>query len=124
MSDEHLERIEAKLDRVISTQTEHGLTLGQHTATLEDHSQRLELLDRRLSGVEVALETTVPQSIKQLADEGMTCILVTHEMRFAREVADHIYFTDRGVIVEHGPPEEFFTGAKDPRTREFLGQVL
>jgi polar amino acid transport system ATP-binding protein len=54
----------------------------------------------------------------------MTCILVTHEMGFARELADHIYFTDGGVIVEHGPPEEFFTAAKDPRTRQFLNQVL
>ena len=63
-------------------------------------------------------------TIKELADEGMTCILVTHEMGFAREVADHIYFTDRGVIVEHGPPKTFFTEAKDPRTREFLSQIL
>ena len=63
-------------------------------------------------------------TIKLLAEEGMTCILVTHEMGFAREVADHIYFTDRGVIVEHGPPETFFTEASDPRTREFLSQIL
>jgi polar amino acid transport system ATP-binding protein len=62
-------------------------------------------------------------TIKQLADEGMTCILVTHEMRFARDVADCIYFTDRGVIVEQGPPDEFFTNPKDPRTREFLGHL-
>jgi polar amino acid transport system ATP-binding protein len=63
-------------------------------------------------------------TIKELAGEGMTCILVTHEMGFAREVADHIYFTDRGVIVEHGPPSTFFTEAKDPRTQEFLSQIL
>ncbi len=63
-------------------------------------------------------------AIKELAAEGMTCILVTHEMGFAREVADHIYFTDRGVIVEHGPPATFFTDAKDPRTKEFLSQIL
>ena len=63
-------------------------------------------------------------TIKDLAAEGMTCILVTHEMGFAREVADHIYFTDRGVIVEHGPPKSFFTEATDPRTREFLSQIL
>ena len=54
----------------------------------------------------------------------MTCILVTHEMGFAREIADHIYFTDQGVIVEHGPPATFFTKASDPRTREFLSQIL
>jgi polar amino acid transport system ATP-binding protein len=63
-------------------------------------------------------------TIRQLAEEGMTCILVTHEMGFARELADHIYFTDRGVIVEHGPPTTFFKEAKDPRTREFLSQIL
>lgn len=63
-------------------------------------------------------------TIKDLAAEGMTCMLVTHEMGFAREIADHIYFTDRGVIVEHGPPDSFFTEASDPRTREFLSQIL
>ena len=63
-------------------------------------------------------------TIKDLAQDGMTCILVTHEMGFAREIADHIYFTDRGVIVEHGPPATFFKDAKDPRTKEFLSQIL
>ena len=63
-------------------------------------------------------------TIKDLAQEGMTCILVTHEMGFAREIADHIYFTDNGVIVEHGPPATFFHEAKDPRTKEFLSQIL
>ncbi len=63
-------------------------------------------------------------TIRELAEEGMTCILVTHEMGFAREVANHIYFTDRGVIVEHGPPSTFFKESKDPRTREFLSQIL
>jgi polar amino acid transport system ATP-binding protein len=63
-------------------------------------------------------------TIRELAEEGMTCLLVTHEMGFAREIADHIYFTDRGVIVEHGPPRTFFKDAKDPRTQEFLSQIL
>ena len=63
-------------------------------------------------------------TIKELAQDGMTCILVTHEMGFAREVADHIYFTDNGLIVEHGPPKSFFDDAKDPRTKEFLSQIL
>lgn len=63
-------------------------------------------------------------TIRELAEDDMTCILVTHEMGFAKEVANHIYFTDRGVIVEHGPPETFFSEAKDPRTREFLSQIL
>ena len=63
-------------------------------------------------------------TIRELAEEGMTCILVTHEMGFAREIADHIYFTDQGVIVEHGPPATFFTKASDPRTKKFLSQIL
>jgi polar amino acid transport system ATP-binding protein len=63
-------------------------------------------------------------TIKDLAAEGMTCMLVTHEMGFAKEIGDHIYFTDRGVIVEHGPPATFFKQASDPRTREFLSQIL
>ena len=63
-------------------------------------------------------------TIKDLKQDGMTCILVTHEMGFVREIADHIYFTDNGLIVEHGPPETFFTSAKDPRSKEFLSQIL
>ena len=82
------------------------------------------LFDEVTSALDPETVKEVLATIKQLADEGMTCILVTHEMRFARDVADHIYFTDRGVIVEHAPPEEFFANPRDPRTREFLGQVL
>jgi len=63
-------------------------------------------------------------TIKDLAAEGMTCILVTHEMGFAREIADCVYFTDRGVIVESGPPATFFDKAQDPRTQQFLSQIL
>src|SRR5471032_1358466 len=63
-------------------------------------------------------------TIRQLAEEGMTCVIVTHEMGFAREVADRVYFTDKGVLVEHGPPKEFFGNPRDPRTRQFLDQIL
>jgi polar amino acid transport system ATP-binding protein len=63
-------------------------------------------------------------TIRELAEEGMTCVIVTHEMGFAREVADEIYFTDRGVVVEHGPPADFFTNCRDDRTRRFLSQIL
>jgi polar amino acid transport system ATP-binding protein len=63
-------------------------------------------------------------TIRQLTEEGMTCVIVTHEMGFAREVADQIYFTDRGILVEHGPPKEFFVNPRDPRTRQFLDQIL
>src|SRR5487761_700557 len=63
-------------------------------------------------------------TIRELAEEGMTCILVTHEMGFARELAGHMFFTDQGVIVEHGPPAEFFANPRETRTREFLSQIL
>jgi polar amino acid transport system ATP-binding protein len=63
-------------------------------------------------------------TIRELVEEGMTCVLVTHEMGFAREIADEIYFTDRGIVVEHGPPAEFFVNSRDPRTRQFLSQIL
>jgi polar amino acid transport system ATP-binding protein len=63
-------------------------------------------------------------TIRELVEEGMTCLLVTHEMGFAREIADHMYFTDNGVVVEHGPPATFFKKAQDPRTQEFLSQIL
>ena len=63
-------------------------------------------------------------TIRELAEDGLTCILVTHEMGFAREIADHMYFTDGGIIVEDGPPAEFFVNPKHERTRAFLSQIL
>ncbi len=63
-------------------------------------------------------------TIRDVAAGGMTCLLVTHEMRFAREIADTIYFTDGGRIVEHGPPAQLFDDPQDARTRQFLDRVL
>jgi len=63
-------------------------------------------------------------AIRDLVEDGLTCILVTHEMRFAREVADRVCFTDRGLIVESAPPAELFDSPKEERTREFLAQIL
>lgn len=82
------------------------------------------LFDEVTAALDPETVNEVLLAIKDLARDGMTCILVTHEMGFAREVADHIYFTDRGVIVEHGAPATFFSEAKDPRTKEFLSQIL
>lgn len=82
------------------------------------------LFDEVTAALDPETVNEVLTAIKELAQDGMTCMLVTHEMAFAREVADHIYFTDRGVIVEHGSPDTFFDNAKDPRTIEFLGQIL
>jgi polar amino acid transport system ATP-binding protein len=82
------------------------------------------LFDEVTSALDPETVKEVLTTIQDLAEEGMTCILVTHEMGFAREVANHIYFTDLGVIVEHGTPATFFDDAKDPRTKEFLSQIL
>ncbi len=82
------------------------------------------LFDEGTAALDPETVKEVLNTIQDLAEDGMTCILVTHEMGFARELANHIYFTDRGVIVEHGPPKTFFDDAKDPRTKEFLSQIL
>lgn len=82
------------------------------------------LFDEVTAALDPETKKEVLLTVRDLSREGMTCILVTHEMAFAREVANQIYFTDRGIIVEHGPPSTFFTQAKDPRTKEFLSQIL
>ncbi len=85
---------------------------------------RVMLFDEVTAALDPETVKEVLLTIRNLAQDGMTCILVTHEMGFARELADCIYFTDHGVIVEYGPPATFFTEAKDPRTKEFLSQIL
>ena len=62
--------------------------------------------------------------MKDLAEGGMTMIVVTHEMGFAREVANRVLFMDEGIIMEAGTPEEIFTNPKEERTRAFLSSVL
>ena len=62
--------------------------------------------------------------LRQLRSEGMTMILATHEMGFARELADHVCFLDAGEICEEGPPEKLFTAPQRARTRAFLSRVL
>jgi polar amino acid transport system ATP-binding protein len=89
---------------------------------------RVHPLGSRAPEVTAALDPeTVKEAlvtIRNLAEEGMTCVIVTREMGFAREIADQIYFTDGGVVVEHGPPEGFFTQCRDERARRFLSQIL
>ena len=85
---------------------------------------KVMLFDEPTSALDPEMIKEVLDTMIELADEGMTMLVVTHEMGFAREIADHIYFTDGGVIVEHGPPSEFFDNASDPRTKEFLSQIL
>ncbi|TCK28042.1 amino acid ABC transporter ATP-binding protein (PAAT family) [Ancylobacter aquaticus] len=82
------------------------------------------LFDEVTAALDPEMVKEVLAAVRKVAEGGVTCILVTHEMGFAREAADHIYFTDRGVIVEHAAPQVFFTEASDPRTKEFLSKVL
>lgn len=82
------------------------------------------LFDEVTAALDPETKKEVLVTIRELAEDGMTCMLVTHEMGFAREVANHVYFTDRGRIVEHGAPGDIFASPRDPRTREFLDQVL
>ena len=82
------------------------------------------LFDEVTAALDPETVKEVLNTIRQLAREGMTCILVTHEMRFAREIADEVHFTDGGKIVESGPPGELFDHPKMERTRAFLSQIL
>ena len=82
------------------------------------------LFDEVTAALDPETKKEVLVTIRELAEEGMTCLIVTHEMGFAREVADQVYFTDNGILVENGPPKEFFTNPRDPRTRQFLDQIL
>ncbi len=82
------------------------------------------LFDEVTAALDPETKKEVLFTIRELAEDGMTCMIVTHEMGFAREVADHVYFTEKGVIVEHGPPSELLVNPREERTRAFLDQVL
>ncbi|MBI3241075.1 MAG: amino acid ABC transporter ATP-binding protein [Chloroflexi bacterium] len=85
---------------------------------------RVMLFDEPTSALDPELIGEVLEVMKQLAREGMTMIVVTHEMDFARQMADRIIYVDEGVIVEQGKPEQIFTEPADPRTRQFLDRIL
>ncbi len=82
------------------------------------------LFDEPTSALDPELVYEVLEVMKDLARSGMTMIVVTHEMGFAKEVADRVMFMDEGVIVEEAPPQEFFSNPKNERTREFLRRIL
>nr|WP_253199684.1 amino acid ABC transporter ATP-binding protein [Clostridium gasigenes] len=82
------------------------------------------LFDEPTSALDPEMVGEVLNVMKTLAKEGMTMVVVTHEMGFAKEVGDRILFMDGGVIVEQGKPEEIFTNPKNPRTIDFLSKVL
>ena len=85
---------------------------------------KLMLFDEPTSALDPEMVGEVLEVMKQLADNGMTMVVVTHEMGFAREVADRVLFMDEGVIMEEGTPEEIFGNPKNPRTQDFLRKVL
>jgi putative amino-acid transport system ATP-binding protein len=87
-------------------------------------NSRLMLIDEPTSALDPEWIDEVLQLLKRIADARQTMLIVTHEMQFAREIADRVIFMDGGVIVEQGPPERMFTDPEDPRTRAFLRKIL
>ena len=85
---------------------------------------KVMLFDEPTSALDPEMVKEVLAVMKSLAESGMTMLIVTHEMGFAKEVADRVLFLDGGVLVEDAPPEEFFTSPKSARAQEFLEKVL
>jgi polar amino acid transport system ATP-binding protein/glutamine transport system ATP-binding protein len=85
---------------------------------------KVMLFDEPTSALDPELVGDVLEVMKDLAREGMTMVVVTHEMGFAREVGHRVLFMDEGIIMEENTPEEIFNNAQNPRTREFLSKVL
>jgi len=114
-----------------------GDQLGQYPETLSGGQQQrvaiaralamdphVMLFDEVTSALDPELVKEVLDTMRELAEEGMTMIVVTHEIGFAREVADRVVFMDGGVIVEEGPPAEVLESPREERTQQFLGLVL
>ena len=85
---------------------------------------KLILLDEITSALDPQLVAEVLNLVRSLTEVGMTMIIATHEMSFAREVSDKVCFLDGGVICEQGPPEQIFNDPQQPRTREFLARII
>jgi polar amino acid transport system ATP-binding protein len=84
----------------------------------------LMLLDEVTSALDPELVGEVLNVIRELAAGGMTMLIATHEMSFAREIANRVCFIDEGVILEEGPPERIFTAPEQPRTQQFLQRIV
>lgn len=87
-------------------------------------SPKMMLFDEATSALDPELVGDVLEVMRQLASEGMTMLVVTHEMGFARRVSDHVVFMDQGVVCEQGPPEQVLGAPETPRLRQFLERVL
>ena len=84
----------------------------------------LMLLDEVTSALDPELVAEVLQVIRELAGSGMTMLIATHEMSFARDIANRVCFLDDGVLLEEGPPEEIFSSPRNPRTQQFLERII
>jgi polar amino acid transport system ATP-binding protein len=82
------------------------------------------LFDEVTSALDPELVAEVLDVIRGLKDDGMTMVIATHEMGFARDVADHVCFLDQGRILEHGPPQQIFSTPREPRTQQFLQRII
>jgi polar amino acid transport system ATP-binding protein len=85
---------------------------------------KLMLLDEVTSALDPELVAEVLNVIRELADSGMTMLIATHEMSFAKDIARRVCFLDDGVILEEGPPEEMFSSPRNPRTQQFLERII
>ncbi|GLV57669.1 arginine ABC transporter ATP-binding protein [Dictyobacter sp. S3.2.2.5] len=129
---EVIERARMLLDKVGLANKEdsypHRLSGGQQQrvaiARALAMNPKLMLFDEATSALDPELVGEVLKVMRQLAEEGMTMVVVTHEMGFARDVADHVVFMDQAQIVEQGPPEQIFGECRNERTRNFLSRVL
>jgi polar amino acid transport system ATP-binding protein len=85
---------------------------------------KLMLLDEVTSALDPELVAEVLEVIRELAQGGMTMLIATHEMGFARDIASRIAFLDKGVILEEGAPERIFSAPENPRTQQFLQRII
>ena len=88
------------------------------------NSPRLLLLDEVTSALDPELVGEVLTMIRELKGDGMTMVLATHEMGFARQVADRVAFLDKGRVLEQGPPDQVLGDPVEPRTRQFLARII
>ena len=118
---------------IVALLDEYFTGLGYRVLTAEDGATALKraeqspdliVLDEPTSALDPELTKDVLKVIRDLAAENMTMVIVTHEMNFARDVADHIVFMDGGVIVEAGAPAEVIDNPQSERTKEFFSKVL
>ena len=126
------ERAEKLLERVGLTEKESAypadLSGGQQQRVAIARALAMEpklmLFDEPTSALDPEMIREVLDVMRDLARDGMTMVVVTHEMGFAREVCDRLVFIDDGEIVEEGPPDEFFSSAKSPRAKEFVDKII